>query len=96
MNDDRVMRRRVAKFLFPVFALSLAFNIPKFFEAEIEYREEALYYDDYERMATNVNDTDFVFYDNGDSFLEAYDKSEVDTNLNGSTSTTFNEVCEFI
>ncbi len=62
MNDDRVMRRRVAKFLFPVFFMSLAFNIPKFFEAQIEYRDELEldymdedYGDHFEGMSNGTN-----------------------------------------
>lgn len=37
MNDDRVMRKRVAKYLIPVCIISFVFNIPKFFEAQIEF-----------------------------------------------------------
>jgi hypothetical protein len=31
------MRNRVAKYLIPVFVFSVVFNVPKFFESEIEY-----------------------------------------------------------
>lgn len=31
------MKRRVAKYLLPVLTFSVLFNVPKFFEAEIEY-----------------------------------------------------------
>jgi len=31
------MKKRVAKYLLPVLTFSVLFNVPKFFEAEIEY-----------------------------------------------------------
>ena len=39
MNDGRAMRRRLLKYILPVFLLSLVFTIPKFFEAKIAYRD---------------------------------------------------------
>ena len=39
MNDGSAMRRRLLKYILPVFLLSLVFTIPKFFEAKIAYRD---------------------------------------------------------
>ena len=39
MNDGNAMRRRLLKYILPVFLLSLAFTVPKFFEAQIAYRD---------------------------------------------------------
>ena len=36
------MRNRVAKYLIPVFVFSVVFNVPKFFESEIEYQNVEL------------------------------------------------------
>lgn len=46
MNDQRLMRSRVIKYLVPVSLLSFGFNIPKFFESKVEYSNSS-YYDDY-------------------------------------------------
>ena len=43
LNNANAMRNRVAKYLIPVFIFSLLFNIPKFFESEIEYQDEATF-----------------------------------------------------
>ncbi len=40
MNDSRASQVRFMKYLLPVLALSVLFNIPKFFEAEIKYDYE--------------------------------------------------------
>ena len=37
MNDNRLMKRRICKYLIPVSLLSLIINIPKFFESKVEY-----------------------------------------------------------
>lgn len=37
MNDTNAMRKRVVKYVCPVFLLALIFNIVKFFEARISY-----------------------------------------------------------
>lgn len=37
MNDNRLMKRRICKYLIPVSLLSLVINIPKFFESKVEY-----------------------------------------------------------
>ena len=37
MNDSRASQVRFLKYLIPVLALAVLFNIPKFFEAEIQY-----------------------------------------------------------
>ena len=37
VNNVQGMKRRVAKYLLPVLTFSVLFNVPKFFEAEIEY-----------------------------------------------------------
>ncbi len=37
MNDQNASLRRVLKYVIPVLSFSVVFNIPKFFEAEIEY-----------------------------------------------------------
>ena len=39
LDDARAMRRRLLKYILPVIFLSLAFNVPKFFEATIAYDE---------------------------------------------------------
>ena len=39
MSDGSAMRRRLLKYILPVFLLSLVFTIPKFFEAQIAYRD---------------------------------------------------------
>ena len=40
LNDQRLMRKRVIKYLVPVSLLSFAFNIPKFFESKVDYYQE--------------------------------------------------------
>ena len=70
MNDVNAMRRRVAKYLIPVFVLSVLINVPKFFEAEIEYNkaEEDFghsangtdYYGQYGNITDHLNDTDHL------------------------------------
>ena len=40
MKNANAMRNRVAKYLIPVFIFSVCFNIPKFFESAIEYRDQ--------------------------------------------------------
>jgi len=37
VNNVQGMKMRVAKYLLPVLTFSVLFNVPKFFEAEIEY-----------------------------------------------------------
>ena len=37
MNNINGIKKRVLKYLLPVFIFSILFNIPKFFEAQIEY-----------------------------------------------------------
>ena len=37
MNDAGAIKRRLCKYLLPVLAASILFNLPKFFEAQIEY-----------------------------------------------------------
>jgi hypothetical protein len=39
MNDSRASQVRFLKYLLPVISLSVLFNIPKFFEAEISFDE---------------------------------------------------------
>lgn len=41
MNDSYAMRRRLLKYIVPVFLLSVVFNLPKFFEAEVGYAAAA-------------------------------------------------------
>merc|ERR1719458_1043172 len=38
MNDSNAMRKRLVKYVGPVTLLAFAFNIVKFFEANVEYR----------------------------------------------------------
>ena len=40
MNDERASLRRTLKYVVPVFMFSFLFNIPKFFEADIEFDED--------------------------------------------------------
>jgi hypothetical protein len=42
MNDSRASQVRFLKYLLPVISLSVLFNIPKFFEAEISFDENQL------------------------------------------------------
>ena len=53
MNDVNAMRQRVAKYLIPVFILSVLFNVPKFLEAEIEYLKAE---EDYGHSFGNISD----------------------------------------
>ncbi len=39
MNDERASLRRTLKHVVPVFAFSFLFNLPKFFEAEVTFRD---------------------------------------------------------
>ena len=39
MTDRSAMRRRLLKYVLPVILLSVALTIPKFFEAEVDYRD---------------------------------------------------------
>ena len=47
MNDVKAMKIRLAKYLIPVLVMSLTFNIPKFFESKLTYK-------DYSNESTNV------------------------------------------
>ena len=38
MNDSNAIRKRLVKYVAPVLALAILFNLAKFFEAEIEYQ----------------------------------------------------------
>ena len=42
MNDRSVMRRRLLKYLAPVFLLSILINVTKFFEAKLIYEEKII------------------------------------------------------
>lgn len=42
MNDSHAIRRRLVKYVGPVFVLAFAFNIVKFFEAKVGYRKVSL------------------------------------------------------
>ena len=55
MNDSRASQVRFMKYLLPVLALSVLFNLPKFFEAEIKY--------DYESNETSSNANKTSYYD---------------------------------
>ena len=39
MNDVNAIRKRLIKYVGPCFILALLFNIPKLFEAKVEYVE---------------------------------------------------------
>ena len=42
LNSPGALRRRLLKYVIPVIAFSVAFNIPKFFEAQIVVRQTSL------------------------------------------------------
>ena len=66
MNDTRLMKRRICKYLIPVSLLSFIVNIPKFFESEVMYTDDPSflqgydYDDDVAAMHfSDYNDTNF-------------------------------------
>ena len=58
MNDGSAMRRRLLKYILPVFLLSLVFTIPKFFEAKIAYRDVS----EISEAGTNVTRVSYTYY----------------------------------
>ena len=57
MNDGSAMRRRLLKYILPVFLLSLVFTIPKFFEAKIAYRDVS----EISEAGTNVTRVSYTY-----------------------------------
>ena len=62
MNDHRLMKRRICKYLIPVSLLSFVVNIPKFFESKVMYTNDPSFllgydYDDDVAAMNPLNDT---------------------------------------
>jgi hypothetical protein len=78
MNDGHVMRKRVAKYLIPVFLLSFGFNIPKFFEAQVNYKDmNYLDYDYITDNSTSYSSSTMISDDYEEDNLANYNATEV-------------------
>ena len=59
LNDDHLMKIRVAKYVVPVSLMAFIFNIPKCLEAKVEYFDENQINDNF-NITQNENDTEKV------------------------------------